>query len=366
MSNDMNEYLFSRNLHGSVNPNDVSNSWYRDKLYQDYVQRENDIASQVNHYEEMRKSRERAGQMAAEGIARVTGGVGGDYVTDLARNWEDTEYVNIDDLRADAYKQAAQHDFGGITGRAIRSTSAQFAGSRELADILPEEIRGQLTDEFFAALANQTGTSGSTDDWGAGASGTTIGKMFSGMISAAGFRDISLSNFWNIDAILNPVGDAPGETNTDRYYMRGSHVGSPLWMAINQKDKNWTPEVTAALADQLLGPDGAPTEAGLVYARAGIDRATIANTHSYGHFAALMNDKMTSYRAGRYMAQATGWEQGTFFLGNMGRIILSDPDMAVEFGLASGRWSPDRRYGDCWVGCGSPRHQGRQAAVQER
>ena len=192
---DYNDHLRSMNLYGSRNVNDISSAWTQDQLNQQYAEREANLWNQVNHYEEQRKRKEQKLAEARDDIAQQEGTIEGDYILDLSSAIDDINFVNIDDLRGSAYRQAAMHDFGGILGRSFRSEAAKHAGSRELAELIPSEQRHLVTNEFFEALNLAVGTSGRINDWGLDeeSSRTGIGKLFSNFLSVSGARDIN----WN-------------------------------------------------------------------------------------------------------------------------------------------------------------------------
>lgn len=221
-----------------------------------------------------------------------------DFSSILFRNTDDMSY-----WREVAYKQGAQKDPGGLIGRSNRSEAAKYAGIGNMVEQLPPEIRDGMGAELLESIAHGTGTDAMLDSWG-------IGSGDGGMFYVLGARTIDF------------FGDQDG-------YMGGTTVGSDLHAAMNTVDPAWTPERKATVADTFIND-----ETRALYEAAGITRETFTKSDSMGQAMARVIQKTTDYKAGTYHAQSSGLEGARFFLGNIGRTLISDPDMAAELGIA--------------------------------
>lgn len=255
---------------------------------------------------------QRVAQQEAESArkAQILGAEGINPFKEVAETWNadftSTMFRNTDDMdywREVAYKQGAQKDPGGLIGRSNRSEAAKYAGIGNMIEQLPPELRDGMGAELLEAIAHGTGTDAKLDSWG-------IGSGDGGMFYVLGARMVDF------------FGDQDG-------YMGGTTVGSDLHAAMNSVDPNWTAERKAIVADTFIND-----ETRALYEASGITRETFTNSDSMGQAMARVIQKTTDYKAGTYHAQSSGLEGARFFLGNIGRTLISDPDMAAELGIA--------------------------------
>lgn len=252
---------------------------------------------------------------------------GSDFNSILYRNTDDLDY-----WREVAYKQGAQKDPGGIIGRSNRSETAKFAGIGNMIQQLPLELREGMGAELLESIAHGTGSDAMVDSWG-------IGSGDGGMFYVLGAR------------MFDFFGDQDG-------YMGGTTVGSDLHAAMNQVDPNWTADRKATVADTFIND-----ETRALYEAAGVTRETFTKSDSMGQAMARVIQKTTDFKAGTYHAQASGLEGARFFMGNIARTLISDPDMAAELGIALAATAVTGVGGIAYLGGRGAASVGTKAAV---
>jgi hypothetical protein len=225
-----------------------------------------------------------------------------DFSATLSKDLQRIQFINNDNLRESAFKQAAMKDPGGILGVSKRSVAAKFAGSREITSGFTGELR-EMADEVLDALEVATGSDGGFYTYGSERDGTTIGNLVRQGISKI--------------------------TGSDE--MRGFAPGTALYELVMNKDENWNEERKRAFVEEFINDDNRD-----MLAQIGVDEQMIKNTNSLGHALAGIIDRQTNRDAGSYFATAGAGAKTGFFFENMGRIMLADPDTAAEFGIALG------------------------------
>ena len=203
-----------------------------------------------------------------------------DFSATLSRDLQRLKFINNENLRESAFKQAAMRDPGGILGVSKRSVAAKFAGSREITAGFTGELR-EMADEVLDALEVATGSDGRFYTYGSERDGTTIGNLVRQGISKI--------------------------TGSDE--MRGFAPGTALYELVMNEDENWNEERKRAFIEEFINDDNRD-----LLAQIGVNEEMIKNTNSLGHALAGIIDRQTNRDAGSYFATAgAGAKTGLFF-----------------------------------------------------
>ena len=225
-----------------------------------------------------------------------------DFSQILSRDLNAVGFINNDRLRESAFKQAAIKDFGGILGESKRSVAAKFAGVREISSNFQGPLK-EMADEVMDALQVATGSDGSYYTYGSERDGTTIGNL--------GRQGWSML------------------TGGDE--MRGFAPGTALYEVVMQDDPEWTEDRRKSFVDAIFNSSNEE-----MLGQIGVTREGLMATNSMGSAMAGIIDRQANHEAGQYFSTASTTDYAGFFVSNLGRVMLADPDTAAEFGIALG------------------------------